>query len=206
MNETSPAVGKKRGRRPDKALQALRASLLKLLEIQKLDEITVRDIVVDAGVSPATFYRHYRSKSALLEAVADEEIDILVSMSSSFRISSWESSLAQIRHFADNRALWLVLLNSGAESYVRQGFYLRLRQEYPEEQWHSETWVPTELAIRYSVSSAMEIISWWLALEKPASIEFVAEILEGLTIRPTMPANAPASWRMRHSAKAGAAK
>jgi AcrR family transcriptional regulator len=195
MNTIAPAIRRKRGRRPDKVLAALRASLLKIIGDHRFDDITARDIIIDSGVSPATFYRHYRSKMALLEAVADEEIETLVSMSTTFHTSTWETSLAQIRHFDDNRALWSVLLNGGAAGYVREGFIQRLALEYSDERWRSETWLPNDLAIRFSVSAMVEIISWWLRQEVPQPIETIAEMLEGLTVQPTLPENAPARRR-----------
>lgn len=49
---------------------ALRLALLDLSELCSFDDITVADIVERANVSPATFYRHYRDKSALLGDIA----------------------------------------------------------------------------------------------------------------------------------------
>lgn len=191
--ETS-RTARKRGRRPDKVLGALRASLLKLLESENFDEITVRDIILDSGVSPATFYRHYRSKAALLEAVADQEVETIVKMSSSFHASAREASLAQIQYFHENRSLWSVLINGGAASYVRAGLIERLSPRYSTERWRSETWVPNDLAVRFSVSATVEIISWWLQQKEPYSLETIAEMLEGLTVYPTLAENAPRKY------------
>lgn len=182
---------KKRGRRPDKVMGALRASLLKLLASKNFDDLTARDIILDSRVSPATFYRHYRSKTALLEAVADQEMETLVLISNSFQASTWETSLAQIRHIDENRTLWSVLINGGAASYVRKGFIQRLSLEYCDERWRLGTWLPNDLAIRFSVSSMVEIISWWLRQDTPLPLETIAEMFEGLTVRPTLIENAP---------------
>ena len=191
MNNTAPAVPKKRGRRPDKVLAALRDSLLKLLEQHKFDDITARDIIGDSGVSPATFYRHYRTRSDLLDAVADNEIETLVAISASALDCPHEASLAQIRHLDGHKALWSVLLNGGAASYVREGLIRRLIDEYKDERWRSETWLPNEVAIQFSVAAMVEIVSWWLRQQEPQSIETIAEMLEYLTLRPTLPANGP---------------
>lgn len=191
MTETAPAVPKKRGRRPDKVLTALRASLLKLLEQHKFDNITTRDIIIDSGVSPATFYRHYRTRSDLLNAVADNEIETLVAISASVFDCPHKASLAQIQHLDAHKTLWSVLLNGGAASYVREGLIRRLTDEYSDERWRSETWLPNEVAIQFSVAAMVEIVSWWLRQEEPQSIETLAEMLEYLTLRPTLPANGP---------------
>lgn len=191
MNEIIPVVRKKRGRRPDKVLAALRASLLKLLEQHKFDDITAREIIVDSGVSPATFYRHYRTKAELLDAVADSEIETLVRISAAVFDTPREASLAQVQHLDANKALWSVLLNGGAASYVREGFIRRLTDDYSDERWRSETWLPNEVAIPFSVAAMFEIVSWWLRQNEPQSIEAIAEMLEYLTLRPTLLENGP---------------
>jgi AcrR family transcriptional regulator len=47
-----------------------RAALLRLLEQQSFDEITIRDICASSGAGYATFFRHYPDKSALLTDLA----------------------------------------------------------------------------------------------------------------------------------------
>lgn len=84
-----------------------------------------------------------------------------------------------------------MLLNGGAARYVRDGFVRRLTDEYSDERWRSETWLPNEVAIQFSVAAMVEIVSWWLRQEEPQSIETLAEMLEYLTFRPTLPAYGP---------------
>ena len=188
MNDFVAPMQKKRGRQPDKALAAMRSALLTLVEQSQFDRITTRDIIQEARVSPATFYRHYRSKTALLHAVADNEIEILVNLSSAATASPRKVSLAQIRHLDAHRSLWSVLLNGGAASYVREGFIRRLTREYSNERWKLETWLPNELAIRFSVAAMVEIVTWWLDQSEPQPIETIAEMLERLTVQPTLAA------------------
>lgn len=186
MNDLAPPVRKKRGRRPDAVLMALRTALLNLLERKQFEEISARDIIAEAGISPATFYRHYRTKTDLLDAVADEEIDTLVKMSASLWNSPREASIAQTRYLDSHRALWSLLLNGGAATYVREGFIRRLTQEYSDERWRSETWIPNELAIIFSVTASVEIISWWLRQNEPLPLETIAKMFDRLAIRPTL--------------------
>lgn len=47
---------------------AIQASLKKLLKTHNLDEITVKDIVEDCGISRQTFYYHYQDIYAVVEA------------------------------------------------------------------------------------------------------------------------------------------
>ncbi len=188
MNDVVP---RKRGRRPDKALAALRGALLELLKDHPFHELTTRDIIQQAAISPATFYRHYSTKEALLDAVADGEIEMLLKISSASFTSPRESSLAQIQYLDAHRALWSVLLSGGAAGHVREGLLRRLSQEYADERWRSETWIPNELAIRFAVAGTIEIITWWLEQADPPPLETLAEMLYLLTARPSLTENGP---------------
>jgi AcrR family transcriptional regulator len=182
---------KKKGRRPDKALAALRAALLTLLEQQQFDEITARAIIQEARISPATFYRHYRTKSDLLDAVAESEINTVVQMSAALIDKPREAAIAQLRYLNRHKALWSVLLNGGAAKQVREGFIRRLSEEYADARWESETWLPREVAILFSVTVTIELVSWWLRQHKSPPIEAMAQMLEQLVIRPT---RCPEAW------------
>lgn len=185
-HDENSVKGRKRGRRPDRVLAALRNALLRLLERRQFAEISARDIIVEAQIAPSTYYRHYRTKSALLDAVADNEIETLVAISASLLGSPSEASVAQIRHIEDSKALWSALLNGGAASYVRDGFIRRLSAEYSDEDRQPGSWLPTEIGILFSVTATVEIISWWLRQSEPLPLEKVAQMLDRLAIRPTL--------------------
>src|SRR5262249_55645914 len=60
--------------------KALRRALLALLERKQLDQITVRDIVAEAGIGYATFFRHHASKEDLLNEIAAEQVGRLMDL------------------------------------------------------------------------------------------------------------------------------
>lgn len=56
---------------------ALVQTALELLESKGADAVTLRELAVAAGVSPAAPYRHFADRAAVLEAVAASGYDIL---------------------------------------------------------------------------------------------------------------------------------
>lgn len=178
----------RRGRPTDRSLAALRAALLALLDRRPFEEITTRDIVAEAGTSSATFYRHYRTKADLLRAIASEEIDLLVKMSSTLLVSSGSRgvAIAQVRHLHQRRHLWNLLLNGGAAGFVRESFVARLSEEYAQNHPDLKTWLPNDLGILFSVTVVIEIVAWWLRQDEMPSVETVAEMLDRLAIRPPL--------------------
>ncbi|HBI04816.1 MAG TPA: TetR/AcrR family transcriptional regulator, partial [Paenibacillaceae bacterium] len=60
----------------------LKDSLLVLLEIKSLKEITITDIVQKAEVNRGTFYKHYQYKEDLLEELID---DVLYDLTQSYQ-------------------------------------------------------------------------------------------------------------------------
>lgn len=174
--------------RAKKTLASLRRALLALLERKQFDEVTVKDIISEAGIGLATFYRHYETKNALLEAVAAVEIDALVNMAVSLlgRSGGGRSAEALISYVNEHRALWSVLLSGGAAGAMREGFIRRVAEAYNVDGKPQATWVPQDLGIIFGVTATVEIIAWWLRQPPGLSISEVADILDGLAIQPTL--------------------
>lgn len=63
---------------PNLTKQAIKTSLLKLLEQRPLNRISVRDIVEDCGVNRNTFYYHFQDIPALLEEIITEEAERII--------------------------------------------------------------------------------------------------------------------------------
>ena len=55
--------------------RAIMDSLLKLLDERPLSRISVKDIVVECGISRNTFYYHFQDLPDLIEAMVREEVD-----------------------------------------------------------------------------------------------------------------------------------
>lgn len=60
------------------AVEAIKASFLRLLEERPLREITVKEIVRDCGVNRNTFYYHFKDVPALLEEIITERAERII--------------------------------------------------------------------------------------------------------------------------------
>lgn len=58
--------------------QAIKQSLIKLLNEKPSSKITVKDIVEDCGINRNSFYYHYSDIPSLIEAIIQEEADHIV--------------------------------------------------------------------------------------------------------------------------------
>ena len=171
---------------------ALRAALLALVDRKSFDLITIRDIVAEARIGYATFFRHHPTKTALLEDVADDEIAQLVRLS--FPVlgtrGNRASCLTLASYVNERRALWTALLTGGAAGAVRESF-IRAAIETAPALNSSTSWLPTELGAVFGVTATVEILAWWLR-QPEFPVDRVAEALDRLIVTPTMgPKDAP---------------
>lgn len=161
---------------------ALRDALLRLLEARPFDQITVRDICAEAGVHYATFFRHHRSKEALLEHIAAEQIATLVDLTLPIKdaVDDRTAFGALCAYVDQHRSLWAILLNGGAGAAMREE-WLRRARIVSETREPVSSWLPKELGTICSTSLIVETVSWWLAQPQGAySAEEVTAILNRL--------------------------
>lgn len=149
--------------RAKKSGQALRTAMLSLLERKPLEQITIREIAVEAGVHYATFFRHHPTKEALLDDVAAEQIDTLVALTLPVLDEvDWQASFLALASYVDgHRKLWTTLLTGGAAGAMRAEL-LRVSQGVAAGRAPKDSSIPVELATICTVSQIVEIVSWWL--------------------------------------------
>ena len=63
---------------PNFTKMAIRASFIKLLNERPLNQITVKDIVVDCGINRNTFYYHFPDIPTLAQEVITQEADRII--------------------------------------------------------------------------------------------------------------------------------
>ena len=165
---------------------ALRDALLVIVEQKPFDQVTIREIAAEAGVGYATFFRHYPSKAALLEAVAAEQIAELLARAFPLlsETDARPASLALCRYVDERRALWTALLTGGAagtlrEEFIRQAGAIAVDQPQP----HSS--LPSDLAVIFGVVGTVEILAWWLKKGRSVSVARIAAIIDRLVVTPT---------------------
>jgi AcrR family transcriptional regulator len=170
--------------------EALRDSLLQLLQEKPLDLITIRDIAAGAQINYATFFRHHATKESLLHDVAEQQVRSLTALMLPALDASHigAASLALCMYVDANRTLWSTLLTGGAAGVLKEEL-LSLAKEVAATRSNPNAWVPPELAIGLNVSGTVELLTWWLRQERPVPIKHVAKILEQVVLKPIVLAN-----------------
>lgn len=165
--------------------QALNRALLALLERKQLERITIRDIVAEAGVGYATFFRHHPSKEELLNAIAAEQVGRLMALTMPLldATDTRVSCLALCAYVGKHRSLWSALLTGGAAGTLRAEFIrLAMRGATSQPVRHC---LPVELGTVCGVAATIEILAWWLRRpDGEYSAEQVAEFLDRLVVAP----------------------
>ena len=104
---------------PNFTKMAIKASFIKLLNERPLNQITVKDIVVDCGINRNTFYYHFPDIPTLAQEVITQEADRIIKKYP--KIESVEQCLSVAVEFAlENRRAALHLYNSSnRDAYER---------------------------------------------------------------------------------------
>jgi AcrR family transcriptional regulator len=169
--------------------EALRRAFLALLEVKPLDQITIQDIASCAGVGYVTFFRHHATKDSLLREIATDQIQRLVDLSLAALDRSNSNvraaSLALCAYVDQHRALWTTLLTGGAAAVLREEF-IRLSGVVAEKRTPPDSWLSAEIGGILTVSSTLELLTWWLRQKEPLPIEDIADIHERIIILPVM--------------------
>jgi len=164
--------------------KALHGALLDLLHDTAFDQITIREISARAGTGYATFFRHYPTKEALLGDVASEEICTLMTKTASMMAGPDRfGSILDLCNYVDShRSLWSALLAGGAAAIVREEMMRQANTLGDDRQ--CPAWLPPDLACRIGVSSAIDVLVWWLGQKDRYSPDQIAVILDRLVIAP----------------------
>jgi AcrR family transcriptional regulator len=166
---------------------ALATALLELLEEGPFDQVTIREITARADIGYATFFRHYPDKQALLHDVAERQIATLLAMSLPllYTVDTRASARVLCAYVWEHRKLWSALLTGGAAGILRDEFVRQTLREAAKRE-SPDAFLPDDLRIVFSVTGALEILTWWLRQSEPLSVSRMAEIIDHLVIKPTI--------------------
>ncbi len=91
--------------------KAIMSAFMQLLNDRPMNKIAVKDIVETCGINRNTFYYHFQGIPSLVEAIAKEEADYVISKYA--RVESYEQCLEIVVEFIlKNRKATLHLYNS----------------------------------------------------------------------------------------------
>ena len=177
---------------------ALRRALLRLLDLKPLEQITIRDICEVARVGYTTFFRHHPTKEALLHEIAAEQVRQLTELMLPALDASeiHTASVALCTYVNEHRKLWSTLLTGGAAGVLREEL-LKKSAEVAATRSNPKNWFPPELAVAFSVSCTIELLTWWLRQTRPVPMERVAEIHTRIIMTPTIEADRQWTQRLK---------
>lgn len=184
-------TAKQRMSRPDDARalrsrKALQAALLTLIDERPFDQVSIRDITTEAGVSYPVFFRRYATKEELLEDIATDEVRRLLALTTPmFEAQTGDDSVrALCEYINDHRSLWARLLTGGAAPAMREEFR-RIAKEIGKTRERRNPWLPVELAASFIVSGLFEILAWWMQQPPDYPVENIVTIIDTLIVRST---------------------
>lgn len=165
-----------------KSRQALRMGLLRLLETRSLENITIKDITSEAGVSYPVFFRQFASKEELLADLATDQVCMLLEQTYATFDPTASSSRALCLYVEEHKVVWRSLLTTGAASAMRAEF-ARVSAEIGYSGHRANPWLPVELASGFVANGVFEVLAWWLGQPDGYSLENAIKLLDALVIR-----------------------
>lgn len=169
--------------------EALHRAMLTLLESTPLDQITIRDIAAVSGVGYTTYFRHYPTKEALFEAIAEDVVQEIFNLSMPILASEdlQAASRALFKYVQEHSKVWTTLLTGGASGAIREQF-LKSARAVARNMAADDGWMPPEMGVILIVSGTIEMLSWWLQQRRPLPIAQIAEIHIQVVVAPAIAA------------------
>ncbi|MBV1688192.1 TetR/AcrR family transcriptional regulator [Novosphingobium sp. G106] len=168
---------------------ALRSAMLDMARNVPFDEITIADLVSQAGVSQATFYRHYKDKNALLTDLARDFTNELGRKITPETIitDSRKAAQALCSFLEENRAVCAALLSHGAKSAIFDDILENAVNHSAASGITEEIWLPRSLGPVFMVTTLLTLIGWWLHKGKSITITEMSELIDRLVFIPVLP-------------------
>ncbi len=165
----------------------LKKALLRLIECNSFDKITLRDITATAGVSYPTMFNHYVDKDDLFQDIARQEVkDLLIKgFRHGVETPDWRPGVGVCAHVIKRRSLWRTLLTTGASDAMRSEF-IRGGRDLAGDRDSLGHGFPMDVVSGVIASGTFEIIAWWLTQDADYPIDIVANMLETLVIEPAL--------------------
>ncbi|MCG3402253.1 TetR family transcriptional regulator [Staphylococcus massiliensis] len=117
-------------RRMIKTQNALKTSLLKLLERDTIEAITVTDICERSNIVRRTFYAHYTDKFELVEHIMDDYINDFIEICKYRESPDFEAgTIRWFKFLNQNKLVFRVFFNSSISSIFLKKFEYNVKKE-----------------------------------------------------------------------------
>ncbi|WP_222106434.1 TetR/AcrR family transcriptional regulator [Catellatospora sichuanensis] len=153
---------------------------------RQYDQITVQDVIDRADVGRSTFYAHYSSKEALLNASLGELRTVLTSPNE----QPLGFSLPLLRHIEQHRALGQALFGSAQHTPVAQRIMSLLEEAIRQDLLQARlTQLPLPLDgfTKYAAGAYLAIVQWWLQAAEPMQPVELDRLMRRLILAATHP-------------------
>ena len=164
----------------------LREALINLAVEKPYEDITVRELVTNAQVGYATFFRHYQGKDDLLFTILDEIIvEVSDLMLSEGVDNPYKTGLLIFQQVQKKNELYRVLLSGSTRGPVLS----RVKNAISEHFIHNyrgklNVDIPIEVAANHVALSTIALIQWWLDNGLSYTSEKMASIYVALIVAP----------------------
>lgn len=164
----------------------LAEALVELTLERPLEAVTIRELTDRAGVGYATFFRHYKSKEELLQAmlrdVLVELVDLLGPLA---RVEPREAGTQLFRHARQHADLYRLLLRRGGSGeLLNEAVRVGVSGVYDSYETKPGSRVPLEVAAQHFIGSLMRLLAWWLDNDQPYPPQRMGEIYQDLILLP----------------------
>ena len=151
-------------RRQQKTRKAIFEAFQTLLEKKRYDHITVQEIIDEANVGRSTFYAHFETKEALLDAFCGEVFFHLFGENACAFTGSEDTLEGKLTHI-----LWHIREERGHLSAIlrsdgREVFFAYFKEHLTalfEAEWGDLDGLPREYRLRMLSAGFVETVVWW---------------------------------------------
>ena len=170
--------------RVKRTIKLLSETLIEMVSEIGYEQVQVSDLVIRAGVSKSTFYRHFLDKEGLLKHVLMESMQAMINRMLSAR-SNFEEVLICFQHFRgayhDHTRLYLNLpINSPPRqmirSVIKQMFWDRYQPLDTDPQLK-------DMALNHIIASTDALLEWYLDNLDKCTPEEAARMFAEIIIR-----------------------
>ncbi len=164
-------------RRRQKTRKAIFSAFQTLLETKRYDRITVQDIIDSADVGRSTFYAHFETKEALLDAFCGDVFFHLFGENACDFTGDGEGLAGKLTHILwhireERQHLSAILRSDGREVFFTY-FKEHLTALFAAE-WEDTVHLPEEYRLRMLAAGFVETLVWWAEGRYQAQPEEVA--------------------------------
>lgn len=167
--------------RVQRTRRLLQDAFLVLASEQNFADITIRDITRNAQVGYKTFFRHYDSIEALVEAIIDKFLEEFAQVTVQ-QSSVVENTRYGLRLARENRRLFLAIFDSPKSMSFLKPVMAHVYQD--SQQLFMTSDIPRELVGHYFATSMLSLLKWWLENESNYSEDQMVDYVMRLVIRP----------------------